>query len=255
MDKRKISIIAIIIFVILGLSIILYRGSKPKGLVAFVIDDWGYNRKNIDLVFQIERPLTISILPNLRYSNFIAEAAGKNGKIYDIILHLPLESRSNRAAEINTIRCNMEEGEILSILEENIKSVPGLIGVSSHQGSKATEDERVIGVILGELKKKRLFFLDSATTPDSVCFGLARDIKLKFAQRDVFLDLTDQTDLENFETYIRGQIQELASIAMKQGSAIGIGHNKRVTLKVIKDIIPELEEQGIKIVPLRELVR
>jgi len=256
--KKNIFIIAVIIFVMLGFVIILYRGvrsARPKGLVAFVIDDWGYNRRNIDLLFQIERPLTISILPNLRYSTYVAEAVGKGGGLYDIILHLPLESKSNMAAERNTIRTNMEEARILSLLEDNIKTVPGLIGVSGHQGSKATEEERVMRVILSALKKRGLFFLDSATTADSVCPDVARDIKLRFAQRDVFLDLTDQTDLENFEAYIRGQVQELASIAMKQGSAIGVGHNKRTTLKVIMDIIPELEEQGIKIVPLKELVR
>ncbi len=258
MKKKNILILAVIIFVISGFVIILYRGAKParpKGLVAFVIDDWGYNRRNIDLLLQIERPLTLSILPGLRYSSYVAEAAGKGGELYDIILHLPLESKSNIAAERNTIRTNMEEARILSLLEDNIKTVPGLIGVSGHQGSEATEDKRVMRVILSELKKRDLFFLDSATTADSVCPGVAHDIKLRFAQRDVFLDLTDQTDLENFESYIKGQIQELASIAMKQGTAIGIGHNRRATLRVIKDIIPELEEQGIKIVPLKELVR
>ena len=253
--KKNIIFISLIIFAIFGLIFILYRGSRPKGVVAFVIDDWGYNRRNIELVFEIDRPLTISILPNLHYSRDIARAVRKNSKRHDIILHLPLESKSNEAAEINTIRCNMENSKIISLLEENVGSIPGLIGVSNHQGSKATEDTRVMGVILRELKKRRLFFLDSLTTPNSVCSDIARDIKLRYAQRDVFLDLTDQTDLEHFESYIRKQIKELARVAMMKGSAIGIGHNEKVTLEVIKDSIPELERQGIKIVPLKKLVK
>ena len=254
--KKNIFIIGIVIFVILGLIFTLWHvRAKPGGLIAFVIDDWGYNQRNIDLVFQIQRPLTISILPNLRYSDYIAATVAKNDEMYDIILHLPLESESNRAAEANTIRIDMEKEEILSILEKDIRGVPGLVGVSNHQGSKATEDERVMRIILGELKKRRLFFIDSLTTPNSVCPDVARDIGLKYIKRDVFLDLTDQTDLENFEAYVRKQIQELADTAKRKGRAIGVGHNKATTLKVIKDSIPELEKQGIKIVPLRELVR
>ncbi len=253
--KKNIFIGTLIIFAILGLSIILYIGGRPKARIAFVIDDWGYNKRNIDLLFQIKRPLTISILPNLRYSGYIAEAVKENDEMYDIILHLPLESRNNEAVEANTIRTNMEKDRILSILEQDIKTIPGLIGVSNHQGSKATGDEKTMGIILGELKKRGLFFLDSVTTPDSVSHDIARGIGLRFLKRDVFLDLTDQTDHKHFSSYIKKQIRELAAIALKRGNAVGVGHNKKTTLEVIKEIIPELERQGIIIVPLEKLVR
>lgn len=251
--KRRVLVIALV--VILGLLFILYRGTRPKGLIAFVIDDWGYNKRNIDLVLDIRRPLTISILPNLQYSDYVAKEIAKDSNMHDIILHLPLESETNIAAEIDTIRSSMKEDRIASILEKDIESIPGVIGVSNHQGSLATKDERVMGIILTELKKKELFFLDSLTIPDSACSYIAHDIGLKCALRDVFLDITDQTDLENFETYIRKQIRELAAIALKRGSAIGVGHNNKTTLNAIKDAIPELEKQGIKIVPLKTLVR
>lgn len=255
MKKNVFIVIGLITALMIGGIFVFYKIVTPRGLVAFVIDDWGYNRRNIDLVFQIERPLTLSILPNLYYTDYIAEAVRKKGDMYDMILHLPLESKGRAAAETTTICCDMSEVQIISILQDNIKDIPGIVGVSSHQGSKATENEKVIRVILNELKKRDLFFLDSLTTPNSVCPAIAKEIGIKCAQRDVFLDLTDQTDSENFEAYIRGQIRELASIAIAEGRAIGVGHNKRATLEVIRDIIPELEKEGIKIVPLKELVR
>ena len=253
--KKNILILLSAIFVILSFIFILNKSSKPKGLVAFVIDDWGYNKKNLDLLNEIDRPLTLAILPNLHYSKYIAREVKKNNKIHDLILHLPLESKSNRAAEQKTIRSSMKEDEILSILEGNIESVPGIIGVSNHQGSKATEDKRIIQIIFNELKTKDLFFLDSLTTSKSVCSDIASKLGLKYVKRDVFLDLTDQTDLEHFESYIKKQIGELASVALEKGSAIGIGHNKKITLQIIKDSIPELENEGLKIVFLKELIK
>jgi len=254
MKKNVPTVIGSVIFVII-LIFILNRPPKPKGLVAFVIDDWGYNRKNIERVFEIERPLTISILPNLRYSKYIADRVRKNNGMYDIILHLPLESKSGRAEEDNTIKCNMDEDKILSILDDDITSIPDIVGVSSHQGSKATGDERVMKIVLNELRKRKLFFLDSITSPKSVTSDIARNIRLGYIQRDVFLDITDQTDLEHFEDYIKKQMRELMDMVLKEGKAVGVGHNKKATLKVIKDFIPEMEEEGIKIVPLKELVK
>ncbi|MFC1509597.1 divergent polysaccharide deacetylase family protein [Candidatus Omnitrophota bacterium] len=234
--------------------LILVRGVKPGPRIAFVIDDWGYNFKNIDLVNEINCPINISILPNLRYSRKIAEEF-KNNSLHDIMLHLPLESKSNIAAELNTIRSSMDKDEILSILRDDLGSIPGVIGVSSHQGSKATEDKALMSIVLSELKKRDLFFLDSFTTPNSICSDLAGKLGVRYTTRDVFLDITDKTDLDHFESYIKKQINELGDVAIKSGVAVGVGHNIEITLKAIKYSIPLLEAKGIKIVPLKELVK
>jgi uncharacterized protein len=228
------------------------RPNSPKrlALVAFVIDDWGYNKKNLDFIFQIKKPLTISVLPNLPYSNDIAEAV-KNSGAHNMILHLPLEAVNNTApSEKNTITCAMSGDEILSILDNCIKSLPGIDGVSNHQGSKATGDKEVMKVILSELNKRNLFFLDSRTSSKSVCGELARAIGLKSAERDVFLDMGNSD-----ESYTKKQIEQLAAAALKNGSAVGIGHDKTTTLKAIMDSIPELEKMGIEIVALKNLVK
>lgn len=255
MRKNIFIVIGLILIVTVVLFFMTTRTARPKGLVAFVIDDWGYNTKNLELLLDIERPITISILPNLRYSSQIAEEVTEKGRMHDIILHLPLESKSNKTPEPNTIRCDMKEDRILSILRSDLENVPRIAGVSNHQGSKATGDKRVMKIILAELKKRRLFFLDSLTTPDSVCSDIAGRIKLRFAERDVFLDLTDRKNSKEIESYVKRQVQKTARIALEEGSAIAIGHDKAITLKVIKDSIPKLETQGIKIVPLKELAR
>jgi len=228
---------------------------KAQVMVAFVIDDWGWNKKYIDLALSIERPLAISILPNLPYSGYVAEKFRDSEIGHDIILHLPLESESNRAAEADTIRVDMDKKTMLSILEKDLAGLPMAVGVSNHQGSKATKDKELMKSVLDKIKKENLFFFDSLTTPDSACSKIAGDIKLKFAERDVFLDITNQSDPKNIESYVRGQIRELAGVALKKGRAIGVGHNKKTTLNVLKELIPELEGKGIKVVPLREMIK
>lgn len=249
-------IIGLVIFVIFASICIMKRGAKrAEAFVAFVIDDWGYNQKYIDLLLQIDRPLTLAVLPNLRYSGYVAKAVKENGGLHDVILHLPLESKNGNALEQDTIKSGMQKADILSILEKDLESIPGIIGVSNHQGSKVTEDKKVMRIILTELKNRGLFFLDSRTTPKSVVSNVAREIGIRHAVRDVFLDLADNIKESDFESYTRRQIEKLAAVAIQKKRAIGIGHNKMNTLKAIKDSIPYLEKQGIEIVPLKELVK
>lgn len=245
-----IPVVAIIIFII-----ILYRvPAKHETRVAFVIDDWGYSLKNVEALLKIDRPVTLAVLPHLRYSKEISKLVRKNSKNYDVILHLPLESKSGKASEQDTIRRNMKRERVLSILKDDIEGVPGIIGVSNHQGSKATENREIMKIILGELKKRNLFFLDSRTTPVSVCGRISEKIGLRHAERDVFLDLAQKKEEKQYRAYIKKQIRELMRIAKTKGSAIAIGHDRKLTLEVIRNSIADIEKENIKIVPLKQLV-
>jgi len=74
-------VLLILAVAIISFIIILYKAPgkpRPEARVAFVIDDWGYSLNNIDALFQIQRPITLSILPHLRYSKEISEKGAHN---------------------------------------------------------------------------------------------------------------------------------------------------------------------------------
>lgn len=222
---------------------------KPKAVasVAIVIDDWGYNKAELDELFQIKSPLTLAILPNLKNSADIAKISRMKG--YEVILHLPLEPQNEKLRkEKTTIYTDMGKKEIIETFENNLSSVPFAKGISNHMGSKATEDKRVMEIIFSRLKKKNLFFLDSLVTEQSLGRELTEEKKVRFAKRSVFLD--NELNPE----YINNQFLELIEIAKKRGAAIGICHDKEVTLKTIKANIDKFKGQGIEFVYLSQLV-
>ena len=116
--ERKVLILSIFCITI-GLSLIFLLRPKeePQIKVAIVIDDWGYNLNNLNFLKEINVPVTISILPNLKYSSKIAEIARKKGK--ELILHFPLEPE--RAGRM----IRLEERTILTdtLQEEIIKTL------------------------------------------------------------------------------------------------------------------------------------
>ncbi|TRZ48503.1 divergent polysaccharide deacetylase family protein [bacterium] len=220
-----------------------------KGKIAIVLDDWGYNLNNLAALSQIKYPLTLSVLPNLGYSKNAAIQLYQRG--FQVILHLPMEPepREKVRLEKNTVLTKMDEAAIKSTIAQDLVNVPYARGISNHMGSKATQDIKTMTVIFKEVKKKHLYFLDSFVSGDSVCLDLAHKMHLPFARRDVFLDNHDDPQ------YIRGQIYKLKTRAKIYGQAVGIGHDRKVTLEVLKEVMPKLAKEGYKFVFVSELAK
>lgn len=213
--------------------------------VVFVLDDWGYNLEAFEFLKEIRRPLTLAVLPALPYSERVAR--GGAGLGHEIILHMPMEAKSNVPREKLILLAGMPAVDVEKNLTQALATIPNVKGVSNHQGSKATEDRALMGEVVSLVQKRGLFFFDSLTTDHSAVPAAAAEFKMPYVRRDVFLDN------ERTEPAIQARLDELKSIALKHGTAIGIGHDKPITLGMIQRNIPEFEKAGIQIVALSDL--
>lgn len=251
MDKKVLITITIVFSLLVFIALILspfYK--KPqvwKGKIAIVIDDWGYHLNNLETAINIKHPLTCAVLPNLKNSSLVAKKLKNSG--FEIILHLPMEPKEKFKLEVNTITSDMNASQVSSILNDALLSVIYAKGVSNHMGSAITENNKIMEIILTQVKKHKLYFLDSYVTAGSVCGELARNIGVKFAKRDVFLDN------QNAPEYIKAQLIKLKNLAAKEGAAVGIGHDRKNTLIVLKEMIPQLVKEGYKFVYVSESIR
>lgn len=219
---------------------------SPK--VAFIIDDLGYEIEVAKKILELEFPLTLSILPFLKYSEYMAEEGKKNNQ--EIMLHLPMEPNdSSIDPGPGAIKSYMSKEEIRQAVRGSIFDFPYVIGMNNHMGSKITEDREIMKIILEEIKRYNLFFIDSMTSKNSIAYQVAQEMGVKTAVRAVFLD--NENDME----YIKGQMLEVQKIALRDGEAIAIGHSRINTFYVLKRMIPELIRAGIEIVPVSELVK
>ena len=219
--------------------------TKPK--LIFIIDDMGTTKKYKEELESLRGDVTYAILPQCPYSEHFAKLSLKTKA--ETIVHLPLESEKNNNPGPGLITTRMSYSQIVDMLEANLKSVPYHKGMNNHMGSKGTADKRLMRIILEKTRERGLFFLDSRTTTSSVIIKIARDMKVPAIKRDVFLDNAADPKL------IRKQIEVLTQIAKKNGHAVGIGHYKLNTLKVLNEEIPRLKSQGFKIISLSEFFR
>jgi len=183
----------------------------------------------------------------LKNSGLISQKLNNLG--FEIILHLPMEPKEKYHLERNTIMTDMDAEKIRSILIQDLSTIKFAKGVSNHMGSRITESSKDSAIVISEVKKRKLYFLDSFVTARSACASLAKKIKIRFAKRDIFLDNLDDP------SYIKGQIIKLRNLAKKNGQAIGIGHDRRNTLVVLKEVLPQLVKSGYKLVFVSEIAK
>jgi polysaccharide deacetylase 2 family uncharacterized protein YibQ len=219
------------------------------GTVAIIIDDMGSSVSEAKELMAIRLPLTFSIIPGLAHVKGVAEAAHAGG--YQLMIHIPMEPKGypKQRMEKYGLLLSQSDEEIRNRLMSFVKDVPYAKGANNHMGSRFTENGAKMETVLGFLKGKGLFFIDSRTTPHSVGSSLARELGVESASRNVFIDNTQDV------TAIRGQLVQLAALARRKGAAIGICHPHKATIQALAEEMPELKKEGITFVYAEDLVR
>lgn len=216
--------------------------------VAIVVDDMGYDLHLANRFFSLKDVKSFSILPYSPYRFEIANAAHERG--FDVLLHLPMEPLEYPKIDPGpgALLCSMTPGEFLDVLDKDLNNVPYIVGVNNHMGSRLTEDPERVRQIFTILKRRGLFFLDSRTTKKTKCREVARSLKLRFGEREVFLDHVLDTHA------IQLQIKRLVNMAQTKGSAIGIAHPHEITYQVLKAELPEVKKH-VALVSVSQLVK
>ena len=221
---------------------------KNANIIVLVIDDFGYRNDSIsDGFLDLPVPITCAVLPGHNQSSRFAKKAINAGK--EVIVHMPMQSAITSSGEDEfKLKIGMTSEEIEWRLNEALNEIPEAVGINNHQGSKATTDGKVMAVVASVLKNKNKFFLDSRTSSKTVGENTMRSVGVPTARRHIFLD--NDLSIEN----ISKQLNKLVTVAEKKGLAIGIGHVKGNTLKVLEEEIPALVEQGFEFKFLSQVV-
>lgn len=217
--------------------------------VAIVIDDLGWNLEAARALLALDAALSFAILPDAPYRTVIAQEAQRRGR--DILLHLPMEPYKYAHVDPGhlVLLSTMNPGELAAQVEAALAALPPVVGVNNHMGSRLTEDRHAMRVVMQRLKRRNLFFLDSRTSQKSLAAQVAREIGIRTAERQIFLDN------EAKAAKIQRQLHHLAALARARGNAIGIGHPHPETIQALQQALPELRQAGIEIVPISRLVK
>jgi uncharacterized protein len=224
----------------------LLRKSAPVRQVAIIVDDIGYKLNPVKDLLKINADLTFAILPFQAHTREAAEMFHKAKR--ETLLHLPMEpvSYPHEKPGEGALFTDMNDDELVLQLRKDIADVPYISGVNNHMGSKFMTDEKKLVLIFNELKKKKLFFVDSRTSSDTKAYAAAKKTGLQMAGRKVFLD-NDHDYNKIYDNLIH--IANDGDVSPE----IIIGHPYPETIRAIKDAVKVLREKGVSIVPVSKI--
>jgi len=228
---------------------------KPKAKItgppriAFIIDDIGaYEIGPLELK-RLEIPITASVLPD----SWRAREAVHWLNQYHLkaMIHLPMQptnSNGKRYDPREVITIHSTDQQIRALIQRAKQVVPIAEGLNNHEGSLVTTNRQLMIRILKIVKEEDLFFVDSRTIGGTVAYEVARELGIKTAHKDIFLD-----HIPDYSHSI-AQIRKLVDFALQKGKAIAIGHPMESTLRAIRDSKDYIKKKGIKIVYVKDLL-
>ncbi len=226
------------------------RTSPPARLreVAIIIDDIGYDLNVAKALLKIDADLTFAILPFQRHSREAAEMIHQANR--EVLVHLPMEPVSyprERPGE-GALFTDMSQEELVLQLRKNIDAVPHAVGVNNHMGSKFMMDDEKLSVIFKELQRKKLFFIDSRTSPDTRAYAIADDMGFRIAERKIFID--------HHRDY-HAIYSQLMHVAQSNDPApkIIIGHPYPETVRALQAATKVMREKGVSVVPASRIIK
>ena len=221
--------------------------AEGRHRIALVIDDLGVDKPRTQRVIRLRAPLTLSFLTyasGLKELTTAARAAG-----HELLMHVPMEPGSTIIDPgPNVLLTGIPAPELEASLRWNLDQFDGYVGVNNHMGSRFTADLPGMLVVMQELKRRKLLFLDSVTAPNSVAGRAARRVGVPFARRNVFIDHEDNVEA------IRKQLLQVERLAAQTGVAVAIGHPREATLNALIPWLDGIEARGFQLVPISAVI-
>ena len=220
-----------------------YTG-QPK--LAIIVTNLGLNRRSTELAMTLPKDCALGFLPYTKSLKPLLHRA--QGKGHEIYLYLPLQTNKshdnpgryalmgNLAPEENSMRLNV-------VLNSHAR----YDGVYSSYKEVFTDNERVSDVVFDHLDDKNLIFILGK--------GLRHPAPDHIKNHNNILPTNIIIDEEPDKDSISSQLEELIRVAEEDGIALGYAQGFTLTIEMIRRWAPTLEEKGIKLVPVSELLK
>lgn len=212
-----------------------------------IIDDLGNNRELGERTLALPGPLTVAVLPHTPYARSLAKQAHLRG--HGVMLHAPMENDNGAALGPGALLTHMPTFELQQTVQDSLDAVPFATGINNHMGSHFTRHEHAMNAVLGVVRQRGLFFVDSLTHADSRAADLARQQGIPTLVRDVFLDH------ERTPNAINAQLKRALMLAKQRGYAVLIGHPYPETLDVLETALPSLAIQGVTLMRIDDYLQ
>ncbi|MDD4955375.1 MAG: divergent polysaccharide deacetylase family protein [Candidatus Omnitrophica bacterium] len=225
---------------------IITEAPAKKPEIALIFDDLGESPRDLTEIQSLDIPVTVSIIPGLKFSKSIAQTAKLYG--FSVMTHIPLEPKNAQkyeTAKYKFISSSMPRRERLALLRYYLNYIRVAIGVNNHMGSAATEDPRLMKELMKAVKYNGLFFIDSRTSNSSVACEAAKKEGVVCDSNGGFIDAVEDVNA------MQNKFFELIKKAEENQKLIVIAHPRKKTFFLLHKLLPKARER-VKFVTIKD---
>lgn len=221
-----------------------FTNTEGKPTVSVIVGGLGINpTRTRAAINELPPEVTLSFAPTADNLQSWVRRARRAG--HEVIIELPMEpydyGRQRPHAQVMQTGVSAETNQ--ARLSRLLARTPGYVGVMNYQGAKFATDKDAVSPILETLNDKGLAFFEDGSLVRSEFDSSARAAGLAFGKATAWIDARPEAD------EISQQLLVLETTARERGAALGTGMSFPVTLDILKDWLPTLEEKGIALAP------
>lgn len=220
--------------------------SNPDGkpTVSLIVSGLGTNatrtRAAID---ELPPEVTLSFAPTSDNLTTWVRRARRAG--HEVLIELPMEpydyGRQRPHAQVMQVSVSADTNR--QRLGKLLARTPGYVGVMNYQGAKFATEQAAVDPVVAELRAKGLAFFEDGSLIRSEFEASARGAGLAFGKATSWIDARPSAD------EISQQLLVLEITARERGAALGTSMPFPVSIDLVKEWIPTLEEKGIALAP------
>lgn len=221
-----------------------FENPEGKPTVSIIVGGLGINgTRTRAAINELPPEVTLSFAPTAENLSRWVRDARRAG--HEVLIELPMEpydfGRQRPHPHVMQVAVSAETNK--QRLGRLLSRTPGYMGVMNYQGDKLATNTDALQPILNELSAKGLAFFEDGSLVRSDFASGARQANLPFGKATSWVDARPEAD------EISQQLLLLESTARERGAALGTGMSFPVTLDILKDWLPTLEEKGIALAP------
>ena len=162
-----------------------------------------------------------------------------------MIIELPMEpydyGRQRPYAQVMQVGVSAETNQ--ERLGKLLARTPGCVGVMNYQGAKFATEETAVDPIVAALSAKGVALFEDGSLIRSEFEGSAKESGLAFGKATTWIDARPAAD------EISQKLLLLETTANERGAALGTSLPFPVSIDLLKEWIPTLEDKGIALAP------
>ncbi|HEX7878650.1 MAG TPA: divergent polysaccharide deacetylase family protein [Candidatus Eisenbacteria bacterium] len=221
---------------------------RPR--LALLVHDFVQGKESREII-DFAREITVAIPPGTTGARDLADGCRRVG--IEVLVDLPMEDLNYPTNDPGPkgILVDLTEREIMKRVGEAYKLLGGAEGVHTLGGNLAVEDRSVMTAIIGEVKKRRGYFLDSTRSTFSTVeeVAAAAGVPSRKVRSPGALDYPTATAAQ-----VEAKLAELAETARSRGVAVGILRPYPGTVEALRKMLPAWAASGLEVVPVSEVV-